>query len=526
MSIRDNMIQQVLGNPGKYSIQQLEAAMKSGSLPAYVVVPIIQDKVQQQKQMQAAMAMQQQPPQSTVAEQVMQEAGQMGGGVEQLPSNLPQEYAGGGIVAFSPGGIADSDIDVEAELDRQRLKDLAETGVARGFDIFTAPNRLRQIFTRDVLGRPLRAMGLPIERAPASVYGSPSYEALEKRRAAAGYGPPPTPAVSDEDLVRQGDVGIRQMLKDTLTDVGGTAPPGMGQIPSVGGGGVKLTPVPAAFDYTTLVQNMPKKLEEAAEKATKAEQEKLDAYGKSMFEGRKGRISERRKQIEKEAEVEKWLNVIAGGLDMMASKSPTALGGIAEGGKTIVAGMVKSKAAQRLAREKLEDAQDNLEIQELAEKKGNYRAAQEAGERAKRDIQYSTSLDMQARQGTESAQLARAQLARQGEIGMAQLQQGAASTNAQLQLGYRRLEILEQQIAAGNKRAEAVMMSAIQKANAEFNNSPERRAIEVKYKGKLDTVDAQRELQMARKQYLALSMASMGSGEKTGARSASELLED
>lgn len=104
MSIRDNMIQQVLGNPGKYSIQQLEAAMKSGSLPAYVVVPIIQDKVQQQKQMQAAMAMQQQPPQSTVAEQVMQEAGQMGGGVEQLPSNLPQEYASGGIVAFDEGG--------------------------------------------------------------------------------------------------------------------------------------------------------------------------------------------------------------------------------------------------------------------------------------------------------------------------------------------------------------------------------------------------------------------------------------
>ena len=107
MSIRDNMIQQVLGNPGKYSIQQLEAAMKSGSLPAYVVVPIIQDKVQQQKQMQAAMAMQQQPPQSTVAEQVMQEAGQMGGGVEQLPSNLPQEYAGGGIVAFEDGGMVE-----------------------------------------------------------------------------------------------------------------------------------------------------------------------------------------------------------------------------------------------------------------------------------------------------------------------------------------------------------------------------------------------------------------------------------
>lgn len=109
MSIRDNMIQQVLGNPGKYSIQQLQQAMKSGSLPAYVVVPIIQDKVQQQKQMQAAMAMQQQQEQQPpVVEQIMQEAAQMGGGVEQLPSNLPQEYAQGGIVAFTPGGVTDS----------------------------------------------------------------------------------------------------------------------------------------------------------------------------------------------------------------------------------------------------------------------------------------------------------------------------------------------------------------------------------------------------------------------------------
>lgn len=104
MSIRDDMVQKVLGNPGKYSIQQLQAAMRSGSLPAYVVVPIIQDKVQQQKQMQTAMAMQQQLPQTTIAEQVMQEAAQMGGGVDQLPTNLPQEYAEGGIVAFDEGG--------------------------------------------------------------------------------------------------------------------------------------------------------------------------------------------------------------------------------------------------------------------------------------------------------------------------------------------------------------------------------------------------------------------------------------
>lgn len=108
MSIRDNMIQQVLGNPGKYSIQQLQKAGEDGTLPMYIVAPLIQDKMQQQKQMQQQQVMQQQPVKKMppIVQQVMQEAqmAQAAPGVEGLPSNLPQEYAGGGIVAFDEGG--------------------------------------------------------------------------------------------------------------------------------------------------------------------------------------------------------------------------------------------------------------------------------------------------------------------------------------------------------------------------------------------------------------------------------------
>lgn len=109
MSIRDDLVQKVLGNPGMYSVQQLQQAMQAGTLPAYIVVPIIQDKVQQQKQMQMAQAMQEPSPeeQPPIAEQIMQEAAQMGGGVDQLPTNLPEQYAGGGIVAFEDGGMVD-----------------------------------------------------------------------------------------------------------------------------------------------------------------------------------------------------------------------------------------------------------------------------------------------------------------------------------------------------------------------------------------------------------------------------------
>lgn len=91
----------------KLSIPQLQQAIKNGTIPAYVGVPLLQDKMRQQQQMQMAAQQQQgiaaeRPP---IAEEIMAQAGAMGG-VDQLPSNLPvtddeEEYAGGGIVAFA-----------------------------------------------------------------------------------------------------------------------------------------------------------------------------------------------------------------------------------------------------------------------------------------------------------------------------------------------------------------------------------------------------------------------------------------
>lgn len=95
----------------KLSIPQLQMAIKNGTIPAYVGVPLLQDKVKQQQQ---AMAMQQQQGQDQVplAAQVMQEADQYRG-IDELPTNLPteedaqtidDEYANGGIIAFADTG--------------------------------------------------------------------------------------------------------------------------------------------------------------------------------------------------------------------------------------------------------------------------------------------------------------------------------------------------------------------------------------------------------------------------------------
>lgn len=93
--------------------------VKNGSIQSYVGIPLIQELtnklteakaqmaqsmagIQQPQQGQQAPEGQQAPP--PIAEQVMQQAAQESQGLESLPSNLPQEYAGGGIIAFEHGG--------------------------------------------------------------------------------------------------------------------------------------------------------------------------------------------------------------------------------------------------------------------------------------------------------------------------------------------------------------------------------------------------------------------------------------
>jgi hypothetical protein len=84
----------------KLSVAQLQKAVQNGVIPAYVGVPLLQDKMKQQKAA-ANPPQQAQPP---IAQQVMAEASQQG--IDSAPSNLPTEMAGGGIVAFDDGGLA------------------------------------------------------------------------------------------------------------------------------------------------------------------------------------------------------------------------------------------------------------------------------------------------------------------------------------------------------------------------------------------------------------------------------------
>ena len=82
------------------SVSQLQKAVQDGTLPAYIGIPLIQDKIQLQKAAQAP----QMPPQPPIAQQVMQEAD----GIDRARTNLPVRMAPGGIVGMDP---EDSDYD-------------------------------------------------------------------------------------------------------------------------------------------------------------------------------------------------------------------------------------------------------------------------------------------------------------------------------------------------------------------------------------------------------------------------------
>lgn len=87
----------------KLSIPQLEEALENKTIPAYIGVPLLEEKVQMRERMMAAQANMTPPPQMTIEEEIMARANQADPGIDELPVELP-DYAGGGIVALADGG--------------------------------------------------------------------------------------------------------------------------------------------------------------------------------------------------------------------------------------------------------------------------------------------------------------------------------------------------------------------------------------------------------------------------------------
>ena len=497
--------------------QRLIAGVQSGAIKPYVGIPLIQELSKKLSDVKAKMAQSvatagMPPPAqggAPIAQQVMAQAAQEGQGVEALPTNLPQSYAGGGIIAFEDGGQV------------ERYQNRGFTGDPMGFggsEIMSAAGTADPYVGKGLIGALTFAPDDPEWKRKLKVE-----QAIRERDAAMGVTPPATPAATGPiNPYGQSKAGVNSLL-------GGTGGAGEGA-----GGGFKMPTLPTLTlptgstlkDYDTITKDLPKNMRDASEKAVKATQSQLEEFDKPL-EAKGARLEGREAQLAKDSEISRWMALLKGGARTLAGTSKFAGENFGKGFETGIDELIRGEAANRSAKDKLEDAKDRFDEQKVAAKKGNYQAAQAAGNRAADDLRQATQLTMtgahygnteanQRLQLEQQGLISKAQLEQQGVLGIAQLQQQNAATNAQLKLGRERLDLLKDQMAAGDKRAAAALATAEQKAYTAFQTSPQFQQAQAQAK-KMAPIEAQRFMQQEWLKYSANAMPSLLAGQGGGA---------
>jgi hypothetical protein len=452
--------------------KSLIAGVQSGSIQPYVGIPLIQELTNKLSEVKTKMAQtiagagMPQPPQpgAPIAQQVMQQAAQadQSQGLEALPSNLPQQYAGGGIIAFEDGG----------QVERYQSKGYTGNPMGMGgSEIMSAAGTADPYVGKGLLGTLLFAPDDPEWKRKLKVE-----QALRERDEAMGIKPSVAP-LSTNPIVPYGQSQATNLFGGAggAGDAGGS---GVG-----GGGGFKMPTlptmkditVPTLTDYNTLIGNLPKKTKEASEAAVKASQAELESFDKPGFESREGRLGQREASLERDSAISRALTGIKTGLRIAGSKERTIAGALGNEGAQGIEDLIRGEAANRAAKDRLEDARDNLEQQKIAAKKGNYQAAQAAGKDAANDLRAGMQLTMTGAHYGNTEALNRYQTQQQGEYQKTSLAQSGALGLSGLDLQNRQLlqtgafqnkqlAAMEQRYAALDKQAQARMAQV--RANA------------------------------------------------------------
>lgn len=129
----NGIAQKIIADPDGFSIDMLTQGVQNGTVPAYIGVPLIQEKTLALKQQQALMSGMEAQSEVPIAQEIMSDAEQTAG-LEALPSGLPAEgYAPGGIIAFADGGEAEDDEeddDIAMSDDEKELFDILRSRLA------------------------------------------------------------------------------------------------------------------------------------------------------------------------------------------------------------------------------------------------------------------------------------------------------------------------------------------------------------------------------------------------------------
>lgn len=520
--------------------QRLVAEIQGGRVPAYVGVPLVQDLTQRLAQAKAQMAQQvagmgvpQAPQGAPIAQQVIQQA-QQPAGVESLPSNLPASYAPGGLVAFEEGGqveryqVGGSPIGRWWEGVKSSFGEADEAAKLRNeLQMKYGPaSALPGLFMTQTDEQRQQAKQIAQLLPNLSL---PQLKVLKEQGAAAipDLMPPTVPAAPP--VVNPYDPATATRRSD-FQSAPPVAQPGAGTTPGVAMPKLNLPAAPTLSDYSFL-KNLPKDAQAASEKAVEAKQKQLEDIDNPLFQAREERLQGREAAAEKDSAIGRALNLMNLGFGIAGSKERTLAGALGNEGRQGIADLIKGEAANRAAKERLEDLRDNLTQQRSAAKKGNAAAAEAAGQRVSDDLYKAANLNATAMHYGNTEALQRFQTNQQGVLGLAQIQQQNAATNASLQLGREKLKLLQGQIDAGNTRAQAALAGAQQKAYAAFTNDPQTRLLITdlqKRFGNLQHPEAQRAIQQARQNYMMNALPALLGSEGGGSsiKDVAELLKD
>lgn len=544
---------------------------------------LTQAKAQMAQQV-AGMGVPQAPQGAPIAQQVMQQA--QPAGVEALPSNLPTSYAPGGLVAFEEGGqverynntglvggtASQAAMSIEDLVKLYRTDPALAEQAARGMNRWGAlrqiigagvvpgtvleggtaatleaaktmarmtPQQRQDFYKNPMIGAmsPDTALGGAIMNAPGMEPATSGYfdqmgrllsTAGKTLVSAPGYGlsklfepsTPATPAAATPAAVAYDPTMATRRADYQSTGAPPGVQPGAGTAPGVAMPKLNLPAAPALTDYSFLKQ-LPKESQEASEKAITAKKKELEDIDNPLFKAREERLSGREAAVDKDSAIGRALNIMSLGFGIAGSEKRTLAGALSDSRQGI-ADLIKGEAANRAAKERLEDLRDNLTQQRAAAQKGNSAAAEAAGQRVSDDLYKAANLNATAMHYGNTEALQRYQTNQQGILGLAQIQQQNAATNASLQLGREKLGILKEQVAAGNKRAEAALAGAQHKAYAAFQSSPAYRQAQEQAK-KMDPIQAQRFMQQEWLKYSANAIPSLLGGSDMGIPSFSDL---
>ena len=312
--------------------KSLVTGVQNGSIQPYIGIPLIQELTQKLTEAKAKMAqgmagagMPQGQEGVPIAQQVMQQAAQadQSQGLEALPSNLPQEYAGGGIIAFENGGQVERYQEGGGPMGMGGSEIMNSAGTA---DPYVGKNLLeRFIFAPE---EPEWKRKLKLE------------EALREREKALGtkplVAPPPTPAAK----VPASPVAARPLAKDTSNlGLGGDSvfgrKPSLGlQTPSTFAPPIVKSMTAQTMEQLGGYEGADGYLERAAARDKAAE----DAIAQAKNSVTGDAFSDYKNVLEKEAkdfgadkEQAKNMAIFKAGLAMMAGTSRHALENIGKG---------------------------------------------------------------------------------------------------------------------------------------------------------------------------------------------------